>query len=176
MHINQILPSEVQHIIDVAFFYFFYYKISGYDIKNIINNFWRPDMKYIIITLLSIFTFTCAYAEGPIDRVGYFKDSNKNRIFTHSYKPGTTEQEIKAHAEKLMHTDWRMTVGYYYIEGSVIPADGITQARNIDHANAILYNMRGLSKWQYSYLISFKGKRGFVNCQKDPSDGLCRQK
>lgn len=133
-------------------------------------------MKNAIITLLVIFMTTFAYAGGSIERVGYLKDKNKNRIFTLSFKKGVTEQEIRKHAENLPNTSNRMTVAYYYIEGSTIPADGVTLAGTVFKANRVLYETPGLSKWQYAFMLGFKGVPQFVNCIKDPKNDLCRQK
>ncbi len=133
-------------------------------------------MKYAIITLFAIFTITCAYAGESIQRVGYLKDKGKNRIFTLSFNKGVTEQEIRKNAENLPNTTGRITAAYYYIEGSLIPADGVTLAGTVFKANDILYETPGLSKWQYAYMLGFKGEPQFVNCIKNPNNELCRQK
>ena len=133
-------------------------------------------MKYVIITLFVIFTTTCVYAGESIERVGYLKDKGKNRIFTLSFKSGVTEQEIRKHAQNLPNTSHRMTAAYYYIKGSAIPADGVTLAGTVLKANNMLYETPGLSKWQYAFMLGFKGIPQFVNCIKDPKNDLCRQK
>jgi hypothetical protein len=133
-------------------------------------------MKYAIITLFVIFMATFTYAGGSIEQVGYLKDKGKNRIFTLSFKSGVTEQEIRKHAENLPNTSRRMTAAYYYIEGSAIPADGVTLAGTVFKANNMVYETPGLSKWQYAFMLGFKGVPQFVNCIKDPKNDLCRQK
>jgi len=88
-------------------------------------------MKYVTIILFVIFMTTLAtlaYAGGSIERIGYLKDKGKNRIFTLSFKSRVTEQEIRKHAKNLPNTSRRMTAAYYYVEGSTIPADGLTLA------------------------------------------------
>jgi hypothetical protein len=73
-----------------------------------------------------------------------------------------------------MNTSGRMTAAYYYKKGSVIPADGVTLAGNVLRANTILYDTPGLSKWDYAYMLGFKGTYRFVNCKNNPDDDLCR--
>ncbi len=69
-----------------------------------------------------------------------------------------------------------MTAAYYYTEGSSIPADGLTLAGGVFKANDVLYETLGLSKWQYAYMLGFKGGPQFVNCITNPDNDLCRQK
>lgn len=133
-------------------------------------------MKYMVTTLLVLFTVTIAYAGDSISRVGYLKDKSNNRIFTYSFKKGVTEQEIREHAKNLPNTNGRMTAAYYYIEGSLIPADGVTLAGSVFKANDVLFETPGLSKWQYAYMLGFKGEPQFVNCVTNPDNDLCRQK
>lgn len=133
-------------------------------------------MKYVISTLLALIIGTIAYASDSINMVGYLKDKKSNRIFTYSFQKDVTEQEIRDHAKNLPNTGGRMTAAYYYIEGSLIPADGVTLAGGIFKANDILYETPSLSKWQYAYMFGFKGEVQFVNCVKNPDNDLCRQK
>lgn len=109
-------------------------------------------------------------------QVGYLKDSLKNRIFTIAYKPDTPEQEIRAHTESLMHTPGQMMAAYYYSEGSLIPADGVTLAGSIGKANDVLYEVPGLSKWRYAYMRYLNGTSEFVDCEQGPGNDLCRKK
>jgi len=83
-------------------------------------------------------------------QVGYLKDNAKNRIFTIAFRPGTTEQEARNHAERLMYTQGQMMAAYFFPEGSVIPADGVTLADSVFKANDVLFETSGLSKWHYA--------------------------
>ena len=132
--------------------------------------------KTAMITLLMILVSTVACAGGAINQFGYLKDKGRNRIFTFSYKKGVSGMEIMRHAEKLMNTPHRMTAAYYYPEGSTIPASDITLAKTIFRANHVLYDVPGLSKWDYAFMRSFNGSTRFVNCMLEPTDELCRQK
>ncbi len=134
-------------------------------------------MKYIIATLLFLIILTnLAYGSGSIERIGYLKDNGKNRIFTLSFNNAVTESEIRKHAENLPNTSGRITAAYFYLEGSQIPADGLTLAGTVFKANNMLYETPGLSKWHYAFMLGFKGVPQFVNCIKDPKNDLCRQK
>lgn len=132
-------------------------------------------MRYLLIFLLAVFVNSSAHANEKINRTSYFKDKQKNRISTLSFKKGTSEEAIKRHAQNLYSTERRMTAGYYYIEGGNIPGHEVTQAGSLTRANRIIYEVPGYSKWQYAYMRSFNGKESFVNCQKKPNDTLCRQ-
>ena len=109
-------------------------------------------------------------------QVGYLKDNGKNRIFTIAYKPGTTEQEVRSHAERLMYTQGQVMAAYFYPEGSLIPADGVTLAGSMFKANDVLFETPGLSKWRYAYMRYLKGTSEFVDCEKTADNDLCRKK
>lgn len=134
----------------------------------------------LTIFLLSVILAGCSdgasNSQSAFRQVGYLKDSAKNRIFTIAYKAGTTEQEVRNHAERLMHTQGQMMSAYYYPEGSVIPADGVTLAGSVFKANDVLFETPGLSKWRYAYMRHFIGTSEFVDCEKSPDNDLCRKK
>ena len=119
--------------------------------------------------VLSLFLFSCGSSD--IKQEGYFKDSSKNRIFTFSYKNGTTESEILSHAKKQTHTAPRLTGCYYYIEGSAIPRDGITLARSLFSANNVID--RFANEIKYAYIKSGYDSETFANCIDNPKHDLC---
>lgn len=125
-----------------------------------------------MLFILFISTFTIAGEQ--IEDLAYLKDDNRNRIFIVSFTKNITEDQIKEHARKLPHTDWRMTSAYYFLKGSNIPAGRVQSAKNISHANTILYESNGVSKWHYAHMKGIKGIGEFVDCTKDPQNGLCR--
>lgn len=138
------------------------------------------------LALLLVATLT-ACSDGPskdqsssnrenFREVGYLKDNTKNRIFTIAYKPDTSEQEIRAHAESLMYTQGQMTAAYFYPEESLIPADGVTLAGSVFEANDVLYETPGLSKWRYAYMRGINGTSEFVDCEQDSGNDLCKKK
>jgi hypothetical protein len=139
-----------------------------------------PPWTYAIAALLVIgpALWCCGPCSPQADfrEVGYFKDNAKNRVFTIAYKPDTTEHEIRAYAEGLMYTSGQMTAAYFYPEGGLIPADGITLAGSVFEANDVLYESPGLSKWRYAYMKGFRGTSEFVDCERDPDNDLCRKK
>ena len=132
------------------------------------------------ILLFSVVMVGCSdgtsSSQSAFRQVGYLKDNAKNRIFTIAYKPGTTEQEVRSHAERSMHTQGQMMAAYFYPEGSVIPADGVTLAGSVFKANDVLFETPGLSKWRYAYMRHFRGTSEFVDCEKTPNSDLCRKK
>lgn len=132
-------------------------------------------LRHFVLFLFSTFLITTSvYAGGPFDRTGYLKDKGKNRIFTISFKKGTSEKEINAHANSLPNTSGRMTAAYYFVKGRRIPSNSITLARNIFNANSILYDTPGFDKWVYAYMKGYNGSTKFVNCNFSPDNELCR--
>lgn len=115
-------------------------------------------------------------SQSAFRQVGYLKDSAKNRVFTIAYTAGTTDQEVRSHAKRLMHTQGRMMAAYFYPEGSSIPADGVTLAGSVFKANDVLFETPGLSKWRYAYMRHFRGTSEFVDCEKTPDSALCRKR
>lgn len=134
----------------------------------------------LVILLLSVavvgYSDGASNSQSAFRQVGYMKDNAKNRIFTIAYKPGATEQEVRSHAERLTHTQGQMMAAYYYPEGSVIPADGVTLADSVFKANDVLFETLGLDKWRYAYMRHFIGTSEFVDCEKKPDNDLCRKK
>ena len=126
-------------------------------------------MRYLLI-IFSLVLFSCGSSD--IIQEGYFKDSAKNRIFTFSYKNGTKENDILSHAKKQTHTEPRLTGCYYFVEGSTIPRDGITLARNLFSANNTIDKFA--SQIKYAYLkVGFDGNERFANCIERPNHELC---
>ncbi len=41
-------------------------------------------------------------------------------------------------------------------------------------ANEVLYEVEGLSKWQFAYMKSFDGSEEFIDCAKTKSN-ICRK-
>jgi hypothetical protein len=128
-------------------------------------------MKNVLVMILLTFWFGCG--ESLITNEGYFKDKDKDRINTYSFKKEVSEQQLKEHALKLMNTSGRMTAAYYYPEGSKIPQN-ISLAKNVFNVNNILDNPR-FSSWRYAYMNYYNGKKEFVDCEKMPKNDLCRQ-
>lgn len=109
-------------------------------------------------------------------QVGYLKDGVNNRIFTFRIPVSASTNAVRGHAAQLPNTAGQMTAAYYYPEGSVIPADGVTLAGDILEANRVLYETPGLSPWRYAYMRSYNGKVGFYDCEATPKGDLCMGK
>jgi hypothetical protein len=68
-----------------------------------------------------------------------------------------------------------MTAAYYYPQGSIIPADGVTLAQTLVDASDVIYEAPGLSKWRFAFMRYFDGTVGFVDCSATPGHDLCRK-
>lgn len=109
-----------------------------------------------------------------MEQMGYFK-GNKDRVFTISYQQGVTPSAIQAYAKELPHTTGSMTSAYFYKKGSIIPNDGVTLAKSSISATNVIFDTKGLSSWQYVYMIYRTGQESFIDCNKDPTNDLCKK-
>jgi len=123
----------------------------------------------------SIYCASSAVASVRFEDVGYYKAQNRDRIFTVKMPMGATAAQVKAYADSKMNTAGRMTAVYFYAPGSTIPASDVTQARGLFHANSIIYEGKGMSKWKYAYVKNRNGSVTFVDCTKANDSGLCRE-
>ncbi len=133
-------------------------------------------LKRSIPLFMVVMCLLSSCSDSSFRQVGYFKDRARNRIFTIAYKTDTPRSEIRAHAEKLMYTHGQLMASYFYPEGSLIPADGVTLARTIHKANEVLYETPGLSTWRYAFMRYLNGTAEFVDCQENPGHDLCSKK
>ena len=82
---------------------------------------------------------------------------------------------MRSYAVSRPNTPGQMTAVFFYPEGSLIPADGVTRARSIWEVNRVLYETPGLSPWRYAWMKGHAGHVVFGNCQKQQKHSLCRQ-
>jgi hypothetical protein len=66
----------------------------------------------LFLLLLSI--SSCTSEPEFAERVGYFKGANKGRAFTYILPTNYTQDQIRQHAQKQMHTPGKMTTVFYY--------------------------------------------------------------
>ena len=96
--------------------------------------------KMLSISVLLFLVLGCGGDTEPrkFETLGYFKASNKARVFTVSYAPNASEAEIKAYGSGKMHTLGAITVTYFYpVDTPNIPDDVVTMAGNVAHAMEI---------------------------------------
>ena len=127
-------------------------------------------MKNKILGLMLIFLFSCLGNNGIVEE-GYFKDSNKNRIFTFSFESDVSIDEIKKHAKSQMNTSGSLTACYYYLKGSTFPRSGISTASNLYVANTLIEMYA--ERIKFAYLKNQVGSYTFVDCTEDPTNDLC---
>ena len=135
-------------------------------------------MKFLLklfLPFVLVFAPGLSFANDNFRDVGYFKDGEKNRLFTVELAGNIDPAMARSYANKKMNTDGQVTAVYFYDYGSRIPADGITNARSLFHANTTLYDTPGLSKWVYAYMKGMDGRVSFVDCRAKPSSDLCRR-
>lgn len=114
-------------------------------------------------------------SESPVTQGGYFKSPVNDRIFTFTYQPSATTSQLRARADSAAYTQGQMTAVYFYPPGATMPRDGVTTAKNLLDANRVLYELAGMSKWDYAYMRDRKGDVRFIDCKAAPGSDLCRQ-
>lgn len=130
-------------------------------------------MKPIISICLALSSMQAAATD--FTDAGYLKDNAKNRLFTVRMHAKTTAEKAIEYANNKPHTPGRITAVYFYPPKSIVPADGVTFARSLIRANAVIYDTVGLSAWRYSYVKHRNGSSSFVDCEADRTNALCRQ-
>ena len=86
-----------------------------------------------------------------------------------------SDDDILKHAQKLPNTDRRMTAAYYFVNKSAPYIDNDTSNGQIYYINEILYESPQVNRWDYAYMRNLNGSEVFVNCNKEPSNDLCRK-
>lgn len=112
-------------------------------------------------------------AEPSIAPKGYFKDDLGNRLYTFQIARTTTAAQIQADANNLAFTAGHPMSAYYYIEGSQMPIDGVTFAK--DYLDAIrVTDTPGLARPAYVFIRDIDGKGStFTDCLSNPRDPTC---
>lgn len=149
------------------------------DLKGDYTEFENPKNEYTAPEkqnkkIVKTHAISTAVNKNSFRQVGYFKDSAKNRIFTIEMKGNINKSQAYAFAKSKPNTIGRVTAVYFYLTGSVIPADGVTRARNIFKANDVLYDTKGLSNWNFAYMKRLNGSEEFVDCV-EYENNLCRE-
>lgn len=125
----------------------------------------------LLVSLLLVAGLTHA---DPVQK-GYFKDGAGNRIFSVVYSGELSSRDALQFGRSKPNRSGQMTAVYFYRAGAVVPADGLTRARNVIAANRVLYDVPGLSAWQYAYMRFYNGSDQLVDCQASPGSDFCRQ-
>lgn len=107
-----------------------------------------------------------------VSQVGYYQSDAKDRVFTARMTEAATDEEARKFAETRPYTDGQMTSVYIYPSNATIPADGITLANSIDHANQAL-DYPNMSPWRFAYMHYRNGNAEFVDCKATRHE-LCR--
>ncbi|HCA23621.1 MAG TPA: hypothetical protein DEP32_05575 [Pseudomonas sp.] len=113
--------------------------------------------------------------DSPTTQAGYFKSASNDRVFTFSYQPSATPTQLRSRADAAAYTQGQMTAVYFYPAGATIPRDGVTTAKSLPQANRVLYELDGMSKWDYAYMRDRSGGVRFIDCKAAPGSDLCRQ-
>lgn len=119
------------------------------------------------LLVLILFASSCGGGNSEprkFNELGYFKDSNKARVYTVSYTPNTTEAEIKEYGSGKMHTLGAVTVTYFYpADTPNIPNDIVTFADSALWAIGI-NNLDG--RFTFQGLINPQGEYIFTEVKK----------
>lgn len=109
-----------------------------------------------------------------LEQVGYFKSSVRDRVFTFRFSGNVDDGGLKLHSESLPYTSGQMTSAYYYKDGEVIPADGVTLAASIFEVNEVVDSPE-MGVWSYVYIHYRNGNSELINCISMPDHNLCKR-
>ncbi len=111
-----------------------------------------------------------------IRRVGYYEDFQNSRVVAFEFDPGTSAEQIRAHAEGLSYASERLLAAYYFEEGSrAIDAKTLRWSRTILMANDLFFDTPDLDPWHYAFMRNFLGETLFADCTESVDDPLCRK-
>lgn len=110
--------------------------------------------------------------DDPFERIGYFKDDLRNRVFVIEATGPVTADQAREHAEGLPQTEGAQTVGYIF-EAGTDPADPVTTARDVVAAHDAMFDGPGPT-WRWRYLRAPNGQTTFIDCHADRQDGHCK--
>ena len=130
-----------------------------------------------MLLLLVLFTLGCgteAANTSKFEGYGYFKQ-NRNRIKTVVMRGKVSKEEALDYGRNTMNTSGRLTAVYFYVQGSVVPNDQLTLARDVFSANDVLHEGAGYGKWKYVYMKAITGEEFLVDCEAESGNTLCRQ-
>ncbi len=120
---------------------------------------------FLLVIILFAASCGCGDSEPrKFKQLGYFKASNKARVFTVSYTPNATETEIKAYGSLKVHTLGATTVTYFYpADTPNIPDDAVTTA---DSAMQAMKINGEDGRFTFQGLINPKGKYIFTKVEE----------
>jgi hypothetical protein len=112
--------------------------------------------------------------DSPADftRLGYFKDAHKNRLMAYRLG-GQSADQVRTHAEGMLHTDGARFGAYYYAAGARIPDAALTRARDYQSARAVVMDSADFDAFRFVFLRLQSGKAIFIDC-RDDAWGECR--
>ena len=140
--------------------------------KEKVSSTWSKIGSGLLGLVALIFIYNLFFNSSGIEQEGYFKSEfGGDRVFSFSFEPDVTESEIREHAKEQIHTAGKLTGGYYFPKNTRIPRDRLTMAKNLYEANNMINEFAPYI--DYAYVKTNNEK--FVNCIKNPKDGLCAQ-
>lgn len=119
------------------------------------------------ILMATLFAVSCGGGDSEprkFNQLGYFKASNKARVFTVSYTPDATETEIEEYGAGKFHALGAITVIYFYpADTPNIPDDAVTMA---DSAMRAMEINGEDGRFTFHGLINPQGKYTFTKVKE----------
>jgi hypothetical protein len=127
-------------------------------------------------TMVFVGVGTMDQGDDGIREIGQYDNNGDANIVVVEFPPNEQRETILRHAQALKHQTGKSTEAYYFYRGVKIPVNEVANAESKEKVKAALYEESGVDNWRFAYLRSADGSDRLVDCQKEQSNALCRQK
>jgi hypothetical protein len=125
--------------------------------------------RFTVVLAMGLFLMGCD--GGLFDQIGYFKDTNRNRVFHLQLTQRASTSEVLEAAKSVMHTEGRMTVAFISDFEPSNLVDVVTQAASFLDANDAM--LSGGQGWRWWYRQSPNGEVTLVDCEREGGNSIC---
>jgi len=108
-------------------------------------------------------------------QVGYKKDKSGDRVYTVSFLPPVTEEDVRAYGATLKHESGRMVRAYFFPDAANIPGFELTRMKSVSEVEGFLMRNEKVAPWHFVLTRKGDGKESvIVACSGEPQT-LCRK-
>lgn len=129
-----------------------------------------------VATMVFVGVGTMDQGDDGIREIGQYDKNGDANIVVVEFPPNEQRETILRHAQALKHQTGKSTEVYYFYRGVKIPVHEVANADSKETVKSALYDKSGVDNWRFAYLRSADGSDRLVDCQKEQSNTLCRQK
>jgi len=129
-----------------------------------------------VATMVFVGVGTMDQGDNGIREIGQFDNNKDANIVVVEFPPNEQRENILRHAQQFQHQTGKSTEVYYFYRGVKIPVNEVANGDSKEKVKSALYEKSGVDNWRFAYLRSPDGSDQLVDCQKEQSESLCRQK